>query len=100
MSRTFIYVHDGYGNEPYILQESAILGEWQELKALGPEWAEVGELSMSGSAYYNEAGEEVFIEATTEVLSAYPIKTLAKMQGIGLVSLPLKMANAVANARK
>ena len=97
MSRTFIYVHDGYGNEPYILQESAIQGEWQSLQALGGEWSEIGELTDRGSAYLNEAGEEVYVEATTEVLSAYPIKTLAKMNGIRLVTLPLARAAAIAD---
>lgn len=64
----YTYVHDGYGNEAYETEDP--IGEWESLKGLGGDWAEIGQLTAINvdERYQNETGEDVFV-ATCVYLS-------------------------------
>lgn len=57
---SYRYEHDEYGNDPYITDNP--LGEWADLKELGGEWAEIGDLHERLDGFYNNRGEIVFSE--------------------------------------
>ena len=64
LATRFSYDHDGYGNEPFETDDPK--REWAELKALGGEWAEIGDLHWTiidgKECYVNDQREIVFTE--------------------------------------